>query len=189
MSDSAHHEVKVTNKRVLDEESLAAEPSQEDATPEDTSSEVDTARAEAAQHLDDLRRVQAEFENYRKRVLKEQTALAERASGGVVERILPVLDDFELALMAADRTKDYESMVRGVELVYSKLREVLEKEGLERIDVLEKRFDPELHEAVMHSEGDGEELVVVDEMRPGYKLGGRVLRPAMVKVARGKATG
>jgi molecular chaperone GrpE len=115
-------------------------------------------------------------------MVKEQTAMIERASGAVVERLLPILDNFELALMAADRTKDYESMVRGVEMVYGELLDVLQKEGLERIESLNKPFDPELHEAVMHAEGEGDEIIVVDEMRPGYKLAGRVIRPAMVKV-------
>lgn len=143
---------------------------------------VEEARAQAAQYLDDLQRLKAEFENYRKRMLKEQTALVERASAAVVERLLPVLDNFELALLAADRTKDYQSMVRGVEMVYGEFIEVLKKEGLERIDALHKPFDPELHEAVMHAEGEGDTVVVVDEMRPGYRFAGRVLRPVMVKV-------
>jgi molecular chaperone GrpE len=173
--------VRVTNKRVLDDaEPDAATPDEEEATQD----EAEVARAEAAQHLDDLKRLKAEFENYRKRTLKEQTILAERASAAVVERLLPILDNFELALIAADRTKDYESMVRGVELVYSELLELLKKEGLERIDALHKPFDPELHEAVMHAEGEGDTAVVVDEMRSGYRFGGRVLRPAMVKVGR-----
>ncbi|MGZ4213986.1 MAG: nucleotide exchange factor GrpE, partial [Actinomycetota bacterium] len=106
----------------------------------------------------------------------------ERASGAMIERLLPILDNFELALMAADRTKDYESMVRGVEMVYGELVDVLRREGLERVESVSRLFDPELHEAVMHAEGDGEEIVVLDEMRPGYKFGGRVIRPAMVKV-------
>ena len=178
-------EVKVTDKRVTDTAGNEREPDVEvveiDEAPRD---EVGEARAQAAQHLDDLLRLKAEFENYRKRVLKEQTALIERASAAVIERVLPVLDDFELALIAADRTKDFAAMVRGVEIVYSELLDVLRKEGLERIEALGKPFDPERHEAVMQVDGEGEHAVVVDEMRPGYTLGGRVLRPTMVKVGR-----
>ena len=190
MSEEKRTHVRVTNKRVLDTEADdSAQPREDPGVPSsentrDDRSELEEARTEAAQHLDDLRRLKAEFDNYRKRVLKEQTAMIDRASAAVIERLLPVLDDFELALMAADRTKDYESMVRGVEMVYGKLREMLEKEGLERIEAIDTPFDPELHEAVMHAEGEGDELFVVDEMRPGYKVAGRVLRPAMVKVAR-----
>lgn len=150
-------------------------------SPDDVARERDEARAQADQYLDDLRRLKAEFENYRKRIIKEQTALLERASEALIERMLDILDEFELALVAADRTKDYRPLVHGVEMVYGKLREVLRKEGLERIEALGAPFDPALHEAVMRTEGEGD-LVVVDEMRPGYALGGRVLRPAMVKV-------
>ena len=142
-------------------------------------SELDAARAESAQYLDDLKRLQAEFENFRKRMVREQSQVFERAIVGVVERILPVLDNFELALLAAGSTQDYGSMVRGVELVYSELRDALAKLGLERMEVLGKPFDPACHEAVMH-DGDGE--MVIDEMRPGYSFAGRVVRPAMVKV-------
>jgi molecular chaperone GrpE len=182
-----------TKVRVVDKRKLTEEPAGEAGAPpaeqlgagapeEDVARALTEARAQAASHLEDLKRLKAEFENYRKRMVKEQTAMIERASASIVERLLPILDNFELALMAADRTKDYESMVRGVEMVYGELLEVLKREGLERIDSLHKPFDPELHEAVMHTEGEGDEIVVLDEMRPGYKLGGRVIRPAMVKV-------
>jgi molecular chaperone GrpE len=174
----------VTNKRVLvnDAEPEAPDSESVEEQPNNSARELEEARAQAASYLEDLQRLKAEFENYRKRMVKEQTALVERASSAIVERLLPILDNFELALMAADRTKDYESMVRGVEMVYGELLELLKKEGLERIEALHRPFDPELHEAVMHSEGEGDEIVVLDEMRPGYKLGGRVIRPAMVKV-------
>lgn len=185
MTEEFRPDARVTDKRRVQPDDAPQAP-QDDLVeePQDGGDQLEAARAQAQQYLDDLRRVQAEFENYRKRMLKEQAAVVDRAAGAVVERLLPVLDDFELALLAADRTQDYEAMVRGVELVFAKLREVLEKEGLERIESHGKPFDPELHEAVLHADGDGDELVVVDEMRPGYKLAGRVLRPSMVKVAR-----
>ena len=187
MSDEKPIDAGPTNPevRVVDKRKLAAEPVEEaDVTSaeDEQARALNEARAQAASYLEDLKRLKAEFENYRKRMVKEQTAMIERASSAVVERLLPILDNFELALMAADRTKDYESMVRGVEMVYGELLEVLKREGLERIESLHRPFDPELHEAVMHAEGEGDEIVVLDEMRPGYKLGGRVIRPAMVKV-------
>jgi molecular chaperone GrpE len=176
--------VRVVDKRKLTSEPIAEAETEAEApsTEDEQARALNEARAQAASHLEDLKRLKAEFENYRKRMVKEQTAMIERASAAVVERLLPILDNFELALMAADRTKDYESMVRGVEMVYGELLEVLRREGLERIESLHRPFDPELHEAVMHAEGEGDEIVVLDEMRPGYKLGGRVIRPAMVKV-------
>jgi molecular chaperone GrpE len=152
--------------------------------------EADLARlsqlqSERDEYLDTLRRVQAEFENYRKRVIKEQTALVDRATSGLVEQLLPVLDSFELALKNLDSagSDDIESVRKGVELVYAELLGVLEKAGLSRIEAEGKPFDPNVHEAVMQEDGDGEP-VVTDVLRTGYTLKGRVLRPAMVKVSR-----
>jgi molecular chaperone GrpE len=152
--------------------------------------EADLARltqieSERNEYLDTLRRVQAEFENYRKRVIKEQTALVDRATSGLVEQLLPVLDSFELALKNLDSagSDDIESVRKGVELVYAELLGVLEKAGLSRIEAEGKPFDPNVHEAVMQEDGDGEP-VVTDVLRTGYTLKGRVLRPAMVKVTR-----
>ena len=142
-------------------------------------------QSERDEYLDTLRRVQAEFENYRKRVIKEQTALVDRATEGLVEQLLPVLDSFELALKNFDAAggQDTESVRKGVELVYAELLGVLEKAGLSRVEAEGKPFDPNVHEAVMQEEGDGEP-VVTDVLRTGYTLKGRVLRPAMVKVSR-----
>ena len=152
--------------------------------------EADLARltqieSERDEYLETLRRVQAEFENYRKRVIKEQTALVDRATSGLVEQLLPVLDSFELALKNLDSagSDDIESVRKGVELVYADLLGVLEKAGLSRIEAEGKPFDPNVHEAVMQEDGDGEP-VVTDVLRTGYTLKGRVLRPAMVKVTR-----
>jgi molecular chaperone GrpE len=141
--------------------------------------------SERDEYLNTLRRVQAEFENYRKRVIKEQTALVDRATEGLIERLLPVLDSFELALKnveAAD-SDEIESVRKGVELVYAELLGVLEKAGLSRVEAKGKPFDPNEHEAVMQEDGAGEP-VVADVLRTGYTLNGRVLRPAMVKVTR-----
>lgn len=149
----------------------------------DDAKDVDAARAEAAQYLDHLRRLQAEFDNYRKRVVKEQTDALERAAAPVMQRLLEVLDDFELALMSANDKPDFDRFLHGVELVYAKLADTLKSEGLERIDAQGKPFDPEQHEALMQT-GEGDHLVVADVLRPGYTLRGRVIRPAGVRVNR-----
>jgi molecular chaperone GrpE len=149
--------------------------------PAEVEDEFSRVRAERDEYLDHLRRMQADFDNYRKRMLREQTANLERATEGLIEQLLPVLDTFELAMLNAGN--DAERLRKGVELVYSELLGVLEKAGLERIDAHGKPFDPAEHEAVMHVEvGDGEPGVR-DVVRTGYRLRGRVLRPAMVKVA------
>jgi molecular chaperone GrpE len=163
---------------VSDEEAAASELEADLAKLSQLESERD-------EYLDTLRRVQAEFENYRKRVIKEQTALVDRATSGLVEQLLPVLDSFELALKNLDAagSEELESVRKGVELVYAELLGALEKAGLSRIEAEGKPFDPNVHEAVMQEEGDGEP-VVTDVLRTGYTLKGRVLRPAMVKVTR-----
>ena len=130
---------------------------------------------ERSELLDTTRRLQADFENYRKRVLREQTALVDRATEGLVEQLLPVLDSFELAVGSSDD--------KGIGLVFAEFVAVLEKNGLERIDALGSPFDPNEHEAVMQDDGEGEPIVG-DVLRTGWKLKGRVVRPAMVKVTR-----
>jgi molecular chaperone GrpE len=158
-----------------------------DAAPEvepDHGSEVEDAVAEATMYREHLQRLQAEFENYRKRVLKEQTQAVDLAARPVFLRLLEVLDDFDLALMHAQDRPDYDRFLHGVELVYAKLIDTLRSEGLEKIEAQGKPFDPELHEALMQS-GDGEgDPIVADVLRPGYSLKGRVLRPAGVRVER-----
>lgn len=162
----------------------AAEADEADAGDEGMNREIELLRREAQSHLEDARRLKAEFENYKKRMLREQTAVIERASESLVDRLLPVLDSFRLAIVAADRTRNDKEFLRGVELVYGELLEVLKKEGLEEIDAEGKPFDPELHEAVMQVVADVPEGHVAEVMRTGYRLKGRVLRAAMVSVSK-----
>src|SRR5256714_4943334 len=147
----------------------------------DAADELTRLAAERDEYLTHLQRTQAEFDNYRKRMLRDQTAHLERATAGLIEQLLPVLDAFELALNSAG--SDAERLRKGVELVYGELLGALEKAGLERIDAHGKPFDPEEHEAVMHVEDEEGEPGVRDVVRSGYRFKGRVLRPAMVKVA------
>ena len=165
-----------------------AAPAAADESTEQEAAEVagdlQAAQGEAQQYLDHLRRLQAEFDNYRKRVAKEQAELAELGSMPVVRRLLEVLDDFELALMSAEDQPDFERFLKGIELVYSKLVDALKAEGLERMPAEGTPFDPELHEALLQT-GDGEgDPVVADVLRPGYTLKGRVVRHAGVRVER-----
>jgi len=150
---------------------------------------LEAAEAKAAEYLEHLQRLQAEFDNYRKRVLREQTRAVELASEPLMRKLLEVLDEFDLALMSGEKQPEYDRFLHGVELVYAKLKDILRQEGLERIDAEGKPFDPTMHEALMESHPDdgvpaGDEPVVVDVLRPGYTLRGQVIRPAGVKVAR-----
>jgi molecular chaperone GrpE len=168
-----------------EEEQAVAERADEAAEGVTIAADLDAARAEAESYLDDLRRLQADFDNYRKRTLREQTARAAAASQALVAKLLPVLDNFELAVSAAEQSRDFDRMLKGVEMVFGELREVLQGEGLVKIEAEGKPFDPERHEAVVAVEQeDSEPGTVVDIVRTGYELRGKVLRPAMVKVAK-----
>jgi molecular chaperone GrpE len=148
------------------------------------SEELAAARAEAKQHLDDLRRLKAEFENFRKRTQRDQGAARASAASALVTRLLPVLDNFELAISSAEHSQDFEKMLKGVEMVSGELREVLRSEGVAEIAAEGEPFDPQRHEAVVAVEAeDVEPGTVVAVVRTGYELQGKVLRPAMVKVA------
>lgn len=192
-SEDEGHEVrvKVHDRRKLREDDGAQDaPGPKDASliPEVTepAPEEDPllkAQAEAASYLDDLQRLKAEFDNFRKRVLKEQTAIVESAAGGLVARLLLVLDNFELAVAAAEETREFDKMLKGVEMVFGELKEVMKAEGLETIVAKGHEFDPTMHEAALEVPGDDSGRTVVSEiLRPGYLFKGRVLRPAMVKV-------
>jgi molecular chaperone GrpE len=160
-------------------------PAQNEPRVAQPASDVESARTEAKEYLDHLRRLQAEFDNYRKRVQRELQEARELGAAPVLMRLLEVLDDFDLALMAAAEKPDLDRFLHGVELVYSKFTDALKAEGLERMDVQGKPFDPEQHEAMMQTgDGDGDPMVA-DVLRPGYTLKGRVLRPAGVRVQRG----
>jgi molecular chaperone GrpE len=175
--DEAGEDEDEDEEEVQDEVTVTAE--------EAIAADLDKARAEAESYLDDLRRLQADFDNYRKRTLREQTARAASASQALVARLLPVLDNFELAVSSAEHSRDFDRMLKGVEMVFGELREVMEGEGLVKIEAEGKPFDPERHEAVIAVEQEGTEPgMVVDIVRTGYELRGKVLRPAMVKVAK-----
>lgn len=177
--------VRITDKRRVRADGESASDETPRVAEEDPSASPGDAEARAAEYLDDLRRLKAEFENYRKRVLKEQTRAVEMAAEPIMAKLLEVLDEFELALMAAERTPDFERFVRGVEMVYAKLTDVLRSEGLQPIEAEGKPFDPSRHEALLQSEVGGEgEPHVADVLRTGYTLKGRVIRPAGVKVTR-----
>ncbi len=143
------------------------------------------ARTEAEalrdQYLADLQRVAADFDNYRKRAQREQQALVARAHAGLVEAILPVLDDLGRALEAAGLHEEAK-LEDGVRLVQRQLSDVLAKEGLEEIST-EVPFDPHVHEALAAIPSEDEEGTILEVVQRGYLLGDRVLRPARVVVA------
>jgi molecular chaperone GrpE len=143
--------------------------------------------AERDEYLNDLKRVAAEFENYRKRVLRDQESLVARAHERLVRELLPVLDDLERALAAAEEHEEAK-LEEGVRLVHRELKAALDREGIAEIDT-EGHFDPHVHEALLSQPSEAEEGSVLEVLQKGYKLGNHVLRPARVVVAapRGEA--
>jgi molecular chaperone GrpE len=139
---------------------------------------------ERDERLDDLKRVAAEFDNYRKRVARDQQSLAARAHERLVKELLPVLDDLERALEAAAEHQEAK-LEDGVRLVHRELQEALAKEGLEEIET-NGHFDPHVHEALLSQPSDKDEGAIVDVLQKGYRLGDRVLRPARVVVSQGE---
>jgi molecular chaperone GrpE len=133
--------------------------------------------------LDDLKRLAADFDNYRKRVARDQAGLVARANERLVKELLPVLDDLERALEAAAEHEEAK-LEEGVRLVHRSLAELLQREGLAEIET-DGRFDPHVHEALLSQPSQAEEGSVIDVVQKGYTLGDRVLRPARVVVSGG----
>jgi molecular chaperone GrpE len=154
---------------------------QAEAEGESLEERLASAEAEAETHLNDLKRVAAEFENYRKRVAREQEALSTRAAERLVKELLPIVDDLERALEAAEEHQEAK-LEEGVRLVQRQLASVLEREGLAEIETGGK-FDPHVHEALLARPAEAEEGSVLEVLQKGYRLGDRVLRPARVIVA------
>jgi molecular chaperone GrpE len=143
--------------------------------------ERDQLLGERAELRDQLLRRQADFENFRRRIERERSEFAQYAGMELVGELLPILDDFERALKTEASDQDY---AKGVELIYQRLFDTLKKMGLEPIEAEGRPFDPYVHEAVERTEADGvEDHTVLEVFQKGYNFRGRLLRPAMVKVA------
>ena len=175
-----------------EEEKEESKTEGEDAPEEATEAELQLAQLEEAQREVDqfrnlLQRVQADSVNYKRRVEEEREELQKRAHVNLVIRLLPVLDDFERALQHIPSDDAFRPWLAGVELVYRNLRGVFESLGVTQIEALDKTFDPLEHESISYEiTEDHEEGRVMSVVRVGYKLHGRVLRPAQVTVSKKK---
>ena len=147
---------------------------------------LEEVERERDEYLNDLKRVAADFDNYRKRAARDQADLAARAHERLVKELLPVLDDLERALVAAAEHEEAK-LEEGVRLVHRELVEALAREGLVEIET-DGSFDPHIHEALLSQPSEAEEGAVLDVLQKGYRLGDRVLRPARVVVAAAKET-
>jgi len=154
-------------------------PEDKDAAIETLLAQLEESRDESTSYLDDLKRVAADFDNYRKRTTREQALVLDRAAERVVRELLPVLDSFDAALATEASTDSERKLLSGMINTREQLLKALEQEGLEVVPSIGETFDPEIHEPV-GAPGGTSDLVVSQELRRGYRLKGRVLRPAMV---------
>ena len=191
MSDRKKHQDESEEVHETTGEALASDPQAEmsessarlEAGTEALTQRLEEAEARSAQNLDGWQRTQAEFQNYRKRIERDNALIYAGMKGDIIRKFLPVLDDLERALH--NRPTDSGPWVSGIELIHKNLQSILESEGVERIQAEGAAFDPNFHEAVSHETADGVESGhVIAVTRSGYILGEKVLRPALVRVAR-----
>jgi molecular chaperone GrpE len=180
-------EVKINPNAKKDDDSANIEQSAEAQAVAAGAVKTDAEMAKLSTDLEELRqtllRRQADFDNYRKRIEKERFEDSKRATARVIEGLIPVIDGFEHAL-AAHREAEYDNYRKGFELIYKQLLDNVAKLGAERIDPVGKSFDPHLHQAVDRAEtSEHKDGTVLQVFQPGYVFHGRVLRPAMVRVA------
>jgi molecular chaperone GrpE len=179
MNSENKNSVATEEARGVTDEAAAVPEGREPAA--EPAAERDRLAKEKTELTDLLRRRQAEFENYRRRIERERSELLQFASMDTIKALLPVLDDFERALKVESADKEY---ARGMELIYQRLVETLSKLGLERISSEVPLFNPHIHHAVeMVETKDHPDQTILEEYQPGYYFKGRLLRPAMVKVA------
>lgn len=185
VSEKERKEVKIKINKDVDSSEI--DQSTEAKAVEADEAKADAEMAKLAADLEELRqsmlRSQADFANYRKRIEKERFEDSKRATARVIEALIPVIDGFEHAL-AAHREAEYENYRKGFELIHKQLLDNITKLGVERIDPVGKPFDPHLHQAMDRTETTEEkDGTILQVFQPGYVFHGRVLRPAMVRVA------
>ncbi len=177
MTDKKKEEIKKKESKKVDPKELSNES-------EKGLEKSETSQKEKIKELTEtLQRLQAEFENYKKRIDKEKGEFVKYSKHEVIAKILPILDSFKLAIKNA---KNNPNFLKGVELIFSQLYSTLESEGLRPIEALGKKFDPYKHEVLMQETSDKEEDIVLEELQKGYMLNDKVLRHTKVKVSKKK---
>lgn len=171
-------------EEIIEGSAAPTETTAEAATPPTLEEQLAQAKAEAAANLDGWQRTLAEFANARKRMDKQRIEARSHATAEVVSKILPVLDDFDRALANVPETISSDSWFEGLRLVHKKLNGILEGANIERIPTIGEPFDPKIHEAILQEPSEQYESgLIIRELQSGYKLGDRIIRPALVCVA------
>jgi len=149
----------------------------------DVEKELELTDREAREYLDYLGRLKREFKSYKQRTLREEEKLKGSAAEELIKELLPILDDFELAIDSAKKSKNFSRFAEGVKMIFNRMREVLKKQGVKPIKAKGEEFNPHLHEAMgMIDSQKYPDNLIIEEMRRGYILNDKVLRPAVVKV-------
>lgn len=177
----------VTSENVEEREGEQAEQAEVEEANEELErlrKELEQVKAQAADYLDGWQRTQADFSNYKKRQEAERAQMVQFANMGLLRKLLPVMDDFERAIATLPDNLSRLSWCEGILLIKHKLDAILQSEGVKPIETVGKPFDPLYHEAVTYEVADCEDGQIIGEVQRGYMMGDRVLRPAMVRVAR-----
>ena len=182
-------------KRHLATETVEAQPPSKkpldgedpETTLKELSAELEKEKSKSEDYLRRLQYLQADFENYRKRVEKEMSDIRQFGNQRLLSDLIVVNDELELALREAEESGEDPTIVEGVGMVHKRLQSILSKEGVEKIHSLGSKFNPHLHDAALRVVSDKEEGTIVEEIRRGYTLRGKVLRPSIVKVAENSA--
>lgn len=162
----------------------AEEGAAEDSKVVELEAEVEMLKKQAEESKQRYLRAQADFENFRRRTRAEKEELSKYGSMSVLEKLLPVVDNFDRALDASRQNEDFNSLLKGLEMIHTQFSQILEEEDLKPIQAVGEPFNPEFHQAVMQVESEEhEEGIVVEELQKGYMLKEKVIRPSMVKVS------
>lgn len=181
MTEKKHKKQEEVNETQAAEAEMPETTEQMSAEVEALNRQLEEAQAQASEFKDSWMRSQAEFQNYRKRVERDNDLMKSTMKGDIIKKVLPVLDDMERALQ--NRPAD-DAWASGIELVARKFQNILEMEGVKKIEAAGAEFDPNFHEAISHEPSeDVESGHVIEVVQNGYMLGERVIRPAMVRVA------
>ena len=171
--------------QVVGEEEAPAGTAVSEAEFQQLNAELEQTRKESKEYFEGWQRERADFANYKRRIEREQAQVYQTAAASVIKRYLGVLDDLERALKVRPQEGEGAAWAEGIELVYRKLLAILESEGIRPMDAAGQQFDPNFHEAVVSEDSpEYESGQVIEVLQQGYMLGDRVLRPAMVRVAR-----
>jgi molecular chaperone GrpE len=187
LSKAKHKKEETEDEKKPSQPEVAEKQEGEKTEEELLKGQLEKSEGKVKETEDRLLRLAAEYDNYRKRTAKEFEYLCLNANENLITKLLDTLDNLERALDSAKSSNDFESFHKGVELIYTHLKELLEKEGLKEIEAVCQPFDPNYHEAVTQCESDQhEEGIVADQMCKGYMLNEKLLRPSKVVVSKGK---